>query len=1008
MDDRWLGLAIRWAAERSQPLPAESHAHTQLKSGTPAEKARASIVVAAQAYGIPQKRTVAKFRLANSCRSLAGEARRAGDNSLARDWLAIACLLYADLSSANSKYEDSLNVCSSQLAQLGVTDWHAHDPLRSSQASATHGQGQETITGANGAHEPEADGGFAPTPVVASAVRSTREDADIVEDSTLSRSPLDDADHLGADVGDLVDVDVDTDLDAAADVAGGVYGPPGPVTTASEYLGMPLLGITTAAAPTRSDGFTDDLEFNLEHDAQLPAYARTWAGTEDIAPVLEAFQAYLCDQIAGAPAAWSHLAATVEADFAALRDLLLDCGVPIVAEEMRLRAKDARALALAHEPNTRLETLIRRRWLVAGLWNHALWTAPYGWPTNEPQVVSDVMGYLTTVQIARRFIDGQRELLLSLCELIVRLAARLEPPDRHPQLLKWVRAVIGTYLVIGGPEPYLPSSSKKHPALVSERLTPTGPGVGIYDTGPEMRDRWAATVLEAWRSGAPPRVSGAAFAIATICGWDQAVVIFALAAVFVIDRDADLEARAFWEHEVLSVIEGASPIRIASNPWKPEGDTAEKAHVVTSEPSGRLRIPSPVLRALAAQLTEAGWSTTIQGELFRGRRIPTYLLLNQFGAFGVLKLDYADRVRREEANFVEYAQHRIHGNYRPSECHTGTYQMFVGNNPEPLQAILTSYVFDEDETPTTLSDWLRVADPDSIDVFLRRFFLRVLRPWLAHVTRRVIDLRMSYPLLRPRPAEHDEHAPTLTARTELPRLQGVEAVERLGFTPGWTERDFAGMRQALLRVPGLQEVDIPEDLINPLWLVSELAEMGDGTLVECLYSLGNPVSAFSTLQTICHGDLHADNVLCTGGGDGGLPRPALIDFETAHEGHVCRDFGRLEAHLLCQNFEWTAASASALVRWLADGLAAGVYAPPRLEASDADLLRVAVGICTLRDTVKKCGQEHWPLDPIEYEFALLAALCPMARYPTLTPMQRGMGLVLAAVVATDLHRRLTG
>ena len=969
IDDRWLARAIQWAADQAQPLPSPIDAPMQLKSSEPSERARASIVLSAQAYELPQKRHAAKFRLANSCRSMAVEARRADNRALERDWLVVACRLYADLSSGEpEKFKASLEGCSSTLAQMGITDWQGHDPVARPDAVSP----ADGATPAAVAEQAVDHGSTREVPLIAAvpppaAVPHDEPQETLTDDDERANATRGEATRPYGEPATLPHVDAaDTPVPATEpagyeDDGATPFAEAAPDSATSASRADPqaesrrLLGIITLPPADAADRLTDDLSSDFERDTELPAYARSWVGSEDLVAALDAFKEYLREQIERAPVAWTHLRATVDDDFVALGQLLGESGVPVVPEDMRLRAKDARRLALAHEPNTRMETLVRRRWLVAGLWNHALWKAPYGWPTNEPQVVSDLMGYMTTVQIARRFIDEERELLLSLCELVVRLASGLEPPDRHPQVLRWVRSVVGTYLVIGGPEPYLPSISKKHPALVGERLTPTGPGVGVYDTGTEVRDRWAATLLDTWRSQDAERTSGAAFALATVCGWDRDVLTFALACVFVAQRDPDLEAQSFWERDVLSVIEGASPIRIASNPWKPEGSTAEKAHAVTSEASGRLRIPSPVLRALTAQLTEEGWSTTVQGELFRGRRVPTYLLVNQYGAFGVLKLDYADRVRREAVNFTEFARRRIHPNYRPSECRTGTYRMFVGEHPEPLQAILTSYVFDEEETPTTLSDWLRDADPATIELFLRRFFLRVLRPWLAHVTRRVIDLRMSYPLLRPRPAEHDEHAPTLTARTELPRLASDEVVAALGFRAEWTQRDFADMREALLHVDGLQEIDIPVGLINPLWLVAELAEMGDGDLVECLYSTGNPVSAFSSLQTICHGDLHADNVLCSGGADGGLPRPVLIDFETAHEGHVCRDFARLEAHLLCQNFAWSSAAASALAAWLAVGLAGGVYEPPDIDSDDPDVA------CSSRRYAYAAGdgQEVW-------------------------------------------------
>src|SRR5207245_5809014 len=108
----------------------------------------------------------------------------------------------------------------------------------------------------------------------------------------------------------------------------------------------------------------------------------------------------------------------------------------------------------------------------------------------------------------------------------------------------------------------------------------------------------------------------------------------------------------------------------------------------------------------------------------------------------------------------------------------------------------------------------------------------------------------------------------------------------------------------VLKHVNLQEWPIPSSaMISPLWCVREIAGIGEWAFEDQIYSVENPLSAYSTLTAICHGDLHGDNILCSSV-EAGVPRPVLVDFETTHDGHICRDFARLEVAILCQCFTW--------------------------------------------------------------------------------------------------------
>jgi hypothetical protein len=356
-----------------------------------------------------------------------------------------------------------------------------------------------------------------------------------------------------------------------------------------------------------------------------------------------------------------------------------------------------------------------------------------------------------------------------LQELVVLLGATMPVAYlRFPQLPAWVLSATGTYLLIGGPRPVVPSESLTDPRVQGERRTHTSPDAGFFEAGRERRHRWPQVLLRRWRYD-PDLCSSAAFALASLSGWEPATIEWLISLIFDPDGVIDATARAaeraeladdheFWLNETLNVFGRAQPIRIASNPWAPsEADTSRSQSSVTSDAEGQLTVPSPVLRAMVAQLTDDDWSTTVQGELFRERRVPTYLLLNQYGPFGILKLDFADRVAREVDHFEQYAS-RLRPQYRPSRCTRGEYRLYVGDHPEPLQAILTTYVFEDHEGPTTVKTWIRTAEPERVTRFVSHLADTTLYPWLSHVSRRPIDLRMTYPLLRPHPAEHGEQS----------------------------------------------------------------------------------------------------------------------------------------------------------------------------------------------------------------------------------------------------------
>lgn len=215
---------------------------------------------------------------------------------------------------------------------------------------------------------------------------------------------------------------------------------------------------------------------------------------------------------------------------------------------------------------------------------------------------------------------------------------------------------------------------------------------------------------------------------------------------------------------------------------------------------------------------------------------------------------------------------------------------------------------------------MRTAEPELAVRALEEFLLVSLRPWLAHVRRDRVDIRLEYPLLRPAPATNKQ-APARWARPELGSLEDREVARAIGVALSREEKAcpwFEGLPGAAsIRERGL----ILGPLVSPLWLARGLAESDSDQLSGLVDLLG--LRDFDTLLCLSHGDMHLDNVLCASAAGAKLPRVVLIDFESAHEGHICKDMARLEASVLLQVFDVADDKAELLSCWFAESLRPG-------------------------------------------------------------------------------------
>ncbi|GLW90609.1 phosphotransferase [Actinokineospora globicatena] len=646
------------------------------------------------------------------------------------------------------------------------------------------------------------------------------------------------------------------------------------------------------------------------------------------------------------------------------------------------RAKSARRLAFNVNVNQVNVHTFRLRWLVTGMWNFALMQEA-GWQSNRPQIVVDLLGYVQSFQIYSRHRDDRREYMLWATRLLLRAALDsdvIPRPlfDKAKSLASWIRHSTGTYLLLSGPEP-------------------TQPSLTVYDTrvDPANRDQWADSLLQRWVDKPDVRLS-VALSLLSLSDWSVSRLNYLLQILF--QNSSEAQARIeLWLGEANQLIEATRTTHIGVNPWSP-GRGIDGATLSYGPQGNNIILADSTLRGIASELATRSGHLVAQGAIFRGRRVPTFLCFDNFGPVGILKIDRVDRVEREKKNFDRYAK-RLHPRYRPSECVVGT-SSISDSAGDRFRAVLTSYVFSEEDEPTTLSEWLVEADAEQIDMLINRLFLQSLRPWLSHVERRVGDLRDEYSSLRPA-TNITPHAPDRNAVVELRQFTASRTTRLFGQKLDHADRFFTAFETLPLvkEIIGEDRARMPS--VNPLWLAAAVGECDDVELQHnAVAPLIHQVSSHEYLTCISHGDLHGDNILIAG--DPRQPNISLIDFETTHEGHICKDFARLESALLTRIFEWTAEEASALVDWFMHSWNKDVLSSHTVPQVSDRITRILGAVVRLRKTLIGCGQEHWPIKASEYQWAMLASLLPFARYPDTPEHNRVLALVLAGHAASTL------
>lgn len=673
----------------------------------------------------------------------------------------------------------------------------------------------------------------------------------------------------------------------------------------------------------------------------------------------------------------------LEEDRSRLAELAGNAPLPGEAQQLKQLAQHARGAATPRDLQP-TDQLPRLWWLIAAAANLHLVEGPHQWTASAPHVIVDELGYLSALGIQHRYDDNARDFLAANAELLVRVASQL-PPAFEAAIARWCRSSVGLYLLLRGPSPALPSST-----MYDERVR------GID------RAEWAGRLLDRYKNGQTEETVTASVALAQVAGEDAGRLEWVLQLLYGTRSEGpDAADLAFWLSRGVAFVERTARLRVVANPWaeRDAGGVTQLSTVTARRAAdGSILIPSKLLQHATAEMVANDEAVTINGSKFKGRRVPTYLLRDASGPSGLLKIDHADKIQREYDNFRTAAKQLHHVN-RPGTSDRGNLTIYLADDGTALRAIITSHVFGPDDEPTTLADWLGPSDPHAAAQVVERLFCSALRPWVAFVARERVDLRMEYPVLRPRTPQRSGYAPKHSGASELDRIKRAEPWA--GSPVGEASDGLVGLVPARL---GAEISELVTDrLIDPVWLASHLAEVvptPDPRAAELIDEFVD----YETLVSRCHGDLHAENVLCLEP-TSEKPRLVVIDFESTHSGHVCKDFARLEAAVLAQHVDWGEDDRRAIVRWFLSEPVGGEEWG--IAADDLPSGEAAVAIAVARqarEVAFRCGQQQWPVSSREYGVALLGALLPIARYTTVSERQRALAMALAGVVAAELYQ----
>jgi hypothetical protein len=634
--------------------------------------------------------------------------------------------------------------------------------------------------------------------------------------------------------------------------------------------------------------------------------------------------------------------APLERDLKELRTQLFQLSPIDDPRVLQDRARTCRAFAEALDFRTASPEdyrYSRLAWLLSLYWNSQLTSY---WGANAPQNAYDVAGYLSAIQAEIRYSDADFLLLLRVSFSISRVATHdgLLPLQfvaaAGERLGEWVRYSVGTTLVSAGPGRVPPSRVPYDPRL----------------SDLDRRD-FAATLLRSWEDDAER--AAAATILLEMSAWSPERAARLLSHVFARDK-SNLE---IWTRLVAEMATQADRVRVVRpNPWAP-GSTKS----ITVEREAVAMLAADVVNRCYQVI---GGNISLRGHEFRERRVPTFVCSAEFGPLGLFKLDTAERVGREVTNFSKYAQ-RLHPRYRASRCDPS---MAVITEPDDakqfVQGALTSYVFTEDETPTTLNAWFIKATTQEASRLSLELFERALRPWYGYAVPATLDLFEQLPMFN---------------RVAIQRVVD-ECKEYFGIAIDLKSSD--ALSTAAAWVASL--LDYAEN--RP-----DASENAAADSVE--------LQVLRSYRSVCHGDLHLENVLVIGKAESEYP--CVIDFEATHEGYVLKDFGRFAASLLFRTYEWSTAEREEMGTALPAVLLDWRSTVDDSVGSTKRLRKVIDALLIARQGILRAWQAGSAPTRLELTATLVASFLPYARYKDTSPTSVDFALRLAGALV-NAHR----
>lgn len=585
----------------------------------------------------------------------------------------------------------------------------------------------------------------------------------------------------------------------------------------------------------------------------------------------------------------------------------------------------------------------RLAWLVSAYWDSQL--ARY-WPASRPHVVYDFLGYLTTIQAELRYSDADFLLLLRVSFSICRIASHdgLMPlqflSTAADRLDEWLQHTVGTILASAGPGRVPPSRVP-------------------YDTRLSDCERWgyAERLLGLWRSSEEDRAAASTILL-EMGAWDPARSNRLLAQVLS-PKTPDYEV---WCELIDTMAANSKRVRVVRpNPWAPGTNKL-------------ITVEHEAVAILAADVVDRhyqvlGGDISLKGHDFRERRVPTFVCSAEFGPLGLFKLDSADRIGREVKNFARYAQ-RLHPRYRASRCDQSKAVITEPDDAKQfVQGALTSYVFTEDETPRTLNAWFMSVPIERVNGLCSELFERALRPWYGHAVSATVDIFHEFPIFE------------------------FSAVERL-------IRECQAFHSIDLR----NDAPEPDLRVAVQWVNALLDYLhGRGDTPNSVALMASELQVLRTYRSVCHGDLHLDNVLVVG--KPGAEYPCIIDFEATHEGYVLKDFGRFVAAAACRTFEWSADERVELLALLPRLLLDWTQSPS-LDGAAPDVRRVGGTILASRHGIRLAWRAGSFPSHVELVASLVASFLPFARYADTSVANAKLCLQLCSklVESLTLHK----